>query len=270
MAVDEFREIIRNIRPFTDYIYLHVLGEPLLHPHLDEILTIAEENNLFVNLTTNGSLISLKKEILKKHNIRLINISIHDIEENILSEKLDFYFDEALSFAKEFSAETYICLRLWNQEKDETTSFNQLCLSKIKEKLNLDFDIPFAQTKGNGLKLLPNIYLQNERRFEWQTPKSLKGDLKTAQDKKFPLGNLRVCYALKDHIAILVDGSVVPCCIDADAHLRLGNIFSENLHDILNSEKALRIKNGFLQKKAVEDYCKSCGFRGGESLFQKL
>ena len=245
IAVDKFCEIIHKIRPFTDYIYLHVLGEPLLHPNLDEMLTIAEENNLFVNLTTNGSLISLKKEMLKKHNIRLINISIHDIEENISAEKLDFYFDEVLSFAKESSEKTYICLRLWNQEKDEITSFNQLCLSKIKEKLNLDKNIPFAQTKGNGLKLLPNIYLQNERRFEWQHEK--------------PNTN-KTCYALKDHIAILVDGSVVPCCIDADAHLRLGNIFSENLQDILNSEKALRINSGFLQKKAVEDYCKKCGF----------
>jgi radical SAM protein with 4Fe4S-binding SPASM domain len=248
MPVEEFREIVCKIKPFTNYIYLHVLGEPLLHPHLDEILTIAEENNLFVNITTNGSLISQKKDILKKHNIRLVNISLHDIEENIPPEKLDSYFEEVLSFTKEISEKTYICLRLWNKEKEETTTFNSLCLSKIKEKLNLYFEVPTAQTKGNGFKLLPNIFLQNERRFQWQTtPKSPKGDF-------------GVCYALKDHIAILADGSVVPCCIDADANLLLGNIHDTELADILNSEKAIRIKKGFLNGKAVENYCKTCGF----------
>ncbi len=249
ISVEEFREIVCKIKPYTDYIYLHVLGEPLLHPQLDDLLTIAGENNLKVNITTNGSLIKHKQDILKKHNIRLVNISVHDIEENISADQLESYFSEILSYAFEASAHTYICLRLWNQEKDELTPFNQLCLNKIKEKLNLENDISFERTRGNGIKLCHNIYLQNESRFEWPD-----------MQKKSVCNTNKTCYALKDHIAILSDGSVVPCCIDADAHLLLGNIFTDNLEDILNSEKAMKIKNGFKEKRIVEDFCKTCGF----------
>ncbi len=246
MTVEEFREIIFKIRSFTNYIYLHVLGEPLLHPQLDELLGIAQEAGLFVNITTNGSLIHQKKDILKKHSIRLLNISLHDIEENVNEQEIEQYFLEISDLARQISSKTYICFRLWNQTDDNISAFNQMCLQQLKEKLQLETDISPLATKGNGLKLLPNIYLQNEKRFEWQ-------------NKHKPTLN-KSCYALKDHIAILSDGSVVPCCLDADAHLYLGNIFTEDLQDILNSEKAIRIKDGFRKKIAVEDFCKTCGF----------
>ena len=74
MTVEEFTLIVEKIRPFTNYIYLHVLGEPLLHPQLNEILAVAENSGLNINITTNGSLLDKKKEILLKHTIRQINI----------------------------------------------------------------------------------------------------------------------------------------------------------------------------------------------------
>lgn len=249
ITTTEFREVVQKIRPFSDFIYLHVLGEPLLHPQLDELLTIAEDAGLFVNITTNGALIEQKKEILRKHHIRQLNISIHDIEENIQKDKIDDYLNEILTFAQEVAAETYVCLRFWNQKTNEQNPFNDICLRKIKEKLNISENLHVDKTKGNGIKLANHIFLQNADRFEWP-------DL-----NKNKFNESKTCYALKDHIAILSDGSVVPCCLDADANLFLGNIFNENLSDILNNKRAIDIKKGFSEKKAVEKFCMTCGFK---------
>jgi radical SAM protein with 4Fe4S-binding SPASM domain len=226
-----------------------VLGEPLLHPQLDEILSVAEDSELNVNLTTNGSLIRKQQEILHRHRLRLINISIHDIEENVPENEWKSTIGNIMQYALQASEKTYICLRLWNYEKEELSPFNRQCLEQIKKVLAINFNISAQRTRGNGIKLLPNIYLQNESRFEWQHTK--KDNLSDTN---------KTCYALKDHIAILCDGSVVPCCIDADAHLLLGNIFTDDLNEIINSEKAQRIKKGFQHKQAVEEYCKTCGF----------
>jgi len=248
MSADEFGLIVQKIRPFTDYIYLHVLGEPLLHPQLDEILTIAESSGLNINITTNGSLIERKKEILKKHKIRQINISLHDAEENITPEKWDDFFNSALDFAIEMAPTTYICLRLWNTTNEKSADFNALCLEKIQSAFNLSPEFINKETKGNGLKLAEHIFLQRSPRFVW--PDETNSGVQT----------LKTCYALRDHIAILSDGQVVPCCLDADANMRLGNVFTENLEDILETKKAKDIKNGFGQHRITEPICASCGF----------
>jgi radical SAM protein with 4Fe4S-binding SPASM domain len=121
-------------------------------------------------------------------------------------------------------------------------------LRKIAEKFNLDSAFLSEKTKGNGLKLTDHIFLQRAPRFEW--PEENKTGTQTHKN----------CYALRDHIAILADGQVVPCCLDADANILLGNIFTDNLTDILASERAQNIKKGFEQRKIVELICASCGF----------
>jgi radical SAM protein with 4Fe4S-binding SPASM domain len=248
MSVDEFRMVVEKIRPFTNYIYLHVLGEPLLHPQLNEILTVAETSGLNINITTNGDLLERKKEVLLKHSIRQINISLHDAEENIATEKWEDYLQSVLDFTIESALNTYISLRLWNTSNEASVGFNKLCLDKITEKFNLSRDLPEKNTKGNGLKLAEHIFLQRAPRFEWP------------DENKTGIQTQKTCYALRDHIAILVDGQVVPCCLDADANVLLGNIFRDNLSDILQSERVKKIKKGFEQQRIVEPLCATCGF----------
>ena len=132
MSVTEFRLVVEKIRPFTNYIYLHVLGEPLLHPQLDEILDIAESAGLNINFTTNSGLLDRKKEILLKHTIRQVNISLHDAEENILAENWESYLQSALNFSTDSAPKTYICLRLWNTTNMASADFNKICINKIK------------------------------------------------------------------------------------------------------------------------------------------
>ena len=248
MSADEFKVVVEKIRPFTNYIYLHVLGEPLLHPQLDEILRIAESNGLNINITTNGRLLQQKKEILLKHKIRQINISLHDAEENISSDKWSEYLKTALEFARVMAPTTYICLRLWNSTNEKSADFNALCLKEITSAFNLTNEELSNETTGNGIKLTDHIFLQRAPRFEWPDKKKSGEQIR------------KTCYALRDHIAILSDGQVVPCCLDADANMKLGDIFTDDLAEILETKKATEIKKGFEQRKVVEPICATCGF----------
>ena len=246
MSADEFRYVVNEIRPFTDYIYLHVLGEPLLHPHFQEILHISVEAGLNVNISTNGSLLARHLDYLLKNPVRQINISLHDAEENVTKEKWGEFILSMLEIAKSLSAKSYINFRLWNQTNEASNEFNQLCIKLIQDIFHLPDCFHVISEKERNITLSPNIYLQLAPRFEWT-------DVAETENK--------TCYGLRDQIAILSDGNVVPCCIDADAHLLLGNIFKEKLDDILQSDKALRIRKGFEQHRAVEDWCRKCGFR---------
>ena len=248
MTPDEFRIVVGKIRPFTNYIYLHVLGEPLLHPQLNEILNIAESAGLNINITTNGALLERKKEMLLRHSIRQINISLHDAEENITADKWEDYLQSVLDFSVTAAHNTYVCLRLWNTTNNPSAAFNELCLDKIASTFNLSTDSLKENTNGNGLKLTDHIFLQRAPRFEWP-------DENGAQTQ-----TQKTCYALRDHIAILADGQVIPCCLDADANMKLGNIFTEELTEILQTERAKDIKKGFEQRKVVEPICATCGF----------
>ena len=248
MTVDEFRLVVDKIRPFTDYIYLHVLGEPLIHPQLEEIIQVAESAGLNINITTNGALLAKKKEQLLNHTIRQINISLHDAEENIVPEKWESYLQTVLDFTSEAAPKSYICLRLWNISNDASAGFNMLCLQKIASRFSLSEDLLNEKTKGNGLKLAEHVFLQRAPRFEWP------------DDSREGNQTQRNCYALRDHIAILADGQIVPCCLDADATISLGNIFTDDLDTILHSERAQNIKKGFEQRKVVESLCATCGF----------
>jgi len=249
LSVEEFRFICEKIQPFTKYIYLHVMGEPLLHPHFREIMQTATAFGFNTNITTNASLIEKQRAVLNDFSPHQINISLHDLEEQVDLNQLSVYLDRILSITNDLAATTYFNLRLWNRIEGKLNSFSDACLKHLSEKLDIDSSIFTPENIKKGIHLRKHIYLQTADRFDWPNEKAL------------PSNKPKTCYALKDHIAILSDGSVVPCCIDADAHLLLGNIFTDELETMVKSQRALRIKNGFARKEAVEEFCKGCGFR---------
>ena len=246
VSPEDFSATLVRIKPYTDYIYLHVLGKPLLHPQIELLLEIAHKQGFKVNLTTNGSLLRSKRKILELGYIRQYNVSLHDAAENVKKENLDSYIDEVLDFASQEAERSYFSLRLWNKGAEDVAMFNRFCLNKINDFFCLDItEKDLLETRN--IKLAPHIFLQNAARFSWPGEKELN------------ITN-RGCYALKDHIAILSDGTVVPCCLDADASIPLGNILTENLEDILKKERVVNMLNGFRNKVVTEDICRNCGF----------
>lgn len=237
MSVSDFKRVLKSIEGHTEYIYLHVMGEPLMHPNLDEILDEAYKHNFKVNITTNARLLKNKLDILNEaKSIRQINISLHSFNPDDISK-----IDELIETVNKLNQNYYVSLRLWN----EGTNNNQKLINILKKYY--DFD----ETKllsNKGIKLKNNLYLDQDIVFEWSTL-----DREVISDKG-------TCYGLRQHIGVLVDGTVVPCCLDSEGKINLGNIFESSLDSILNKEKCKQIKSGFLNQKLVESLCKRCSY----------
>lgn len=259
MNSNHFKKVLEEISPFTDYIYLHVKGEPLLHPELEEILFQCQEYNLKVNITTNGTLLWEKKSILQRYsNLRQLNISLHSFESQD-SIKHQVYLDQIIQTAKEFrdNTNTIIALRLWNLDKTSPNHYlhekNQLTLHQLEQGFSLEYSIAnkLSQlTNGEkGILLSTRIYLNQDYEFIWPS-----------LDAPF-VGDTGFCYGIKNQLAILSDGTVTPCCLDDEGTVALGNIFTTPLSDILSSDRAIKIEKGFSCRRVIEPLCKHCSYR---------
>ncbi len=241
MTSEEFAVIAKKVKPFTDYVHLHVLGEPLLNTDLEKILEIAQNENLKVNITTNGLLLPQKKETLLAFNcVNKVAISIHSYHDNGLKNERA-YLEEIWDFCQR--AKCNVELRLWNGGDDNLT--NKTVFDFLTEKL--DKDILTWPKINNARRLGEKLYLLEAERFDWPSTVAPKHDV-------------HYCYGLLRQLGILVDGTVVPCCLDAQGDISLGNIFNEDLADILASEKCVDIRNGFNKGTPTEELCKHCGY----------
>lgn len=256
MKIETFDKILAQIKPYTDYIYLHVKGEPLLHPEIDRILDLSYEKGLKVNITTNGTLINKAKDkLLTKQALRQINFSLHSIDGNKGFNGIDEYLNNIFSFIHDAISKTniIIALRLWNLDKERLADIegkkNQELLEAIEQEFNLEFKIEEKVIPGGGIKVSDRIYLNQDNKFQWP-------DLREIEDD-----GIGFCYGLRNQAAILVDGTVVPCCLDGEGVINLGNINNNDFSDIVNSERANTIFNGFSERKAVEELCRKCGYR---------
>lgn len=261
IAPAEFRNILLRIKPYTRHIYLHVKGEPLLHPKLGELLDISEELGFRVNLTTNGTLLDKASPVLlAKSALRQVNISLHSMEEH--REKSEAhqiaYVKSAISFARKASASNgvYISLRLWNMDAGREAAVhdpkhrrNRRLLELIEEEFGLAFKIEEKVQPGSGIKLADRIYLNQDYQFEWPRLDAPEDD------------GVGFCHALRSHCAVLANGTVVPCCLDGEGVIALGNIHHQEFSDIINGERAQSMLQGFSRRAAVEELCRKCGYR---------
>lgn len=242
MSVQEFKIVLEKIRDYTDYIYFHLLGEPLCHPDLEIFLKIAEDMNFKVIITTNGTLLSKNKDILLKSKSHYKTvISLHSFEANNNNNSFKKYLDDCFQYAKSAENKKIVVLRLWNNGGKD--SLNE----KILEQLENYFPKPWV-VERNGTRIGNKIYLQYGDKFDWPTLNN--NDI---NENVF-------CYGLRDQIGILADGTVVPCCLDNNGKINLGNIFQNDLEEIINSKKAKNIYNGFSNRTACEELCKRCSF----------
>ncbi|MGE7092283.1 radical SAM/SPASM domain-containing protein [Lysinibacillus sp. NPDC048646] len=255
IKVEQFNKILDEIRPHTKYIYLHVKGEPLLHPRIDQLLDAAHAKGFKVNITTNGTLIKKNREkLLAKPALRQINFSLHSFDGHEGSENREKYLGDILDFvrdAKEFN--TIISYRLWNLQKEHVTEIaarrNRETLEILENEYKLDYRIEEKVQPGKGVKIANNIYLNQEHEFRW--PSLLAPE---DEGKGF-------CHALRSQAAILVDGTVVPCCLDGEGVINLGNVNQTAFTDIVEGERATNIVDGFSRREAVEELCRKCGYR---------
>lgn len=252
MAAEAFTDILERIQGYTGYIYLHVLGEALLHPDLAHLLQISQLYGFQVNLSTNGTLLPLQSQtLLESSAVRQINISLHSCQ-HLNEQKLEEYLERTVIFAEMARKKgIWISLRFWDVRQDDKTSAFAVA-DKIGRYLQRSFSLPEDFDKdlapGQSVILSYGIFLNRESQFHWPHAGEETGDRGT-------------CRGLSDHIAILVDGTVVPCCLDAEADINLGNIHRQSLAQILDGPRARRMRQGFIDQKLLESLCRRCDYR---------
>ena len=239
---DAFSILLEKLRPWTDYLYFHLMGEPLLHPNLKEYLSQAGELGFRVILTTNGTLLHKQQEmLLASPGLHKLNISLHAFEANDLKVPFSQYLQDCFAFGKAAEGKKLVVYRLWNQGGAD---------EKNREILNVledYFPKPWV-TERRGIRIGNRVYLEYGDKFDWP-------DL-SAED----MGQNVFCYGLRDQIGVLCDGTVVPCCLDHDGELALGNLLTDTLDTILESPRAQAIYTGFQNRKASEELCRKCGY----------
>jgi len=245
MTAEEFAVLAEKLRPHAAYFYLHVMGEPLLHPQLEEILALCADVGAKACITTNGTLLGRRGDtLLAAKGMHKVSVSLHSMEGNGVME-LRTYLENVWAFAEKAAAQGIICaLRLWNIGGGEQR--NEEILAFLEEKLDVH-PLQCGEPRRGSWKLKEKLYLEQAERFEWP-------------DLSAPESDATFCYGLRDQIAVLCDGTVVPCCLDHEGDIALGNLFTQELDEILSGERAKAMYDGFSNRKPTEELCRRCGY----------
>lgn len=238
MSIDEYQKVLDNIKPYTQYVYLHLMGEPLLHPKINEIIDMTSKNEINVNITTNGYLL---KRVENNKNIRQINISLHSFD-NKYNISLNEYLNNIFETVKTLP-NTIINYRLWATNEH----YNEI-IKILEEKYQKEI-IP--NDIGN-FTLDKNVFISIKEEFKWPEIKE------SGRESNIP--STGTCLALKDHIGILSNLDVVACCLDSNGDICFGNLNDTSLEEIINSEKFNYIKTNLENNIKTEELCQNCNF----------
>lgn len=242
LSPEEMAILLPKLRPWTDYLYFHLMGEPLCHPNLELFLKMAGDAGFKVILTTNGTLLENQQQLLlSAPSLHKVNISLHAFEANDLSMPFGEYLQQCFTFGQAAQGKKLVVYRLWNQGGADKRN------EEILSAMHSAFPTPW-QTERKGTRIGERLYLEYGDKFDWP-------DLNAADG-----GEHVFCYGLKDQLGVLCDGTVVPCCLDHEGNIPLGNLFEESLEDILSKPRTQAIIQGFSTGMAAEPLCRRCGF----------
>lgn len=256
MPIPFFQSVCEELRNYTDEIALHVMGDPMVVSNLGEYLDSAHKSALKVMITTSGFYLdTFRREALFHPAVRQVNISLNSFNKNSVSQTFEGYMeavlalcDEKLSRSKDF----FINLRLWNL--DDLCSeklFNEKLFKLLEQHFSLEEGTIVSNINGErqSIRLASKILLHFDRYFEWPHLDN-------------SVSSHGYCQGLSKQIAVLVDGRVVPCCLDSEGIMELGNLNETNLGKILISKRSQTIADGFSKGICSEELCQKCSYKG--------
>ncbi len=241
LSLEELDILTDKLRGITEYVYFHVMGEPLTHPKLKEMIKQTSDKGFRCAITTNGLLLPALSDSLLNSDLYKISISLHSFEGKCEEEFIS-YITACADFAGKASERGILTvLRLWNRGYD--AGRNELALKILKARLTGEW-----KWGSRGARIKDKLHLEYGERFEWP-------DINIP-----PLADEVFCYGLKDQFGILCDGTVIPCCLDSEGVIALGNAFTEDINEILASPRAIAMRQGFMKRCAAEELCRRCGY----------
>jgi radical SAM protein with 4Fe4S-binding SPASM domain len=254
MDLDFFESIIRQASVYTKEIACHVVGDPLTQSNLSDYLDIIHKYRLKALLTTSGY-------FLKKHSyetlfhpcVKQINISLNSFNKNDTSLTFEQYIKPVLNLCRaklDRQKELFINLRVWNlDEIMSERDFNETLFSKLSNEFNVTLNLDtIYRDKPKSIRLENKILVHFDNYFEWPSLKN----------KNYGDGT---CQGIQSHIAILASGKVVPCCLDCDGIIELGDLHEESLEKILSNRRTVNMLEGFKEGKAIEELCQKCSYK---------
>lgn len=250
MNLVEFEAVLKQVAPLTEIVCLHLLGEPLAHPQFVKILEICDQYQTQVDLTTNGILIKkYTEQIIHSKCVRQVNFSLQAFKDNFPTRDKDPYLLPIFDFVKlahQIRPELYTNLRLWNQESNDSDNEAEFLRIEAYFDVSINRNIEVGAIKSK--RIWNRLYLNFDSRFEW--PSYLLPHQ----------GTKGRCHGTVNHIGIHADGTVVPCCLDKNGSINLGNAKEQSLMDIISSERFINMRDGFLNNVLVEKFCQHCTF----------
>ena len=254
MDLDFFESVIEDVKAHTKEVACHVMGDPLTLNNLSKYLDIIHKHGLKALITTSGY-------FLKKHTyetlfhpcVKQINVSLNSYNKNDTSITFEQYLSPILSLCQEKlerKRDIFINLRVWNlDEKMSEDIFNKKLFLKLSKAFNMELNLDaIYEKKENTIRLAYKILLHFDHYFEWPS----------LSNRNYGDGT---CQGLQSHIGILASGKVIPCCLDGDGVIELGNLHDESLKDILLNKRTTNIIEGFKHAKAVEELCQKCSYK---------
>lgn len=242
MTLEEFECVLKSVDKHTDYVYLHVKGEPLLHSKFKGILDLCKKDHKKVNITTNGTLLDKRIDDIINSNVRQVNISLQSLitDKNLkkIMENVQILLDNNV----------LVVYRFWALNST-FNKFQENIIDEIIEYHNIDVNIKEKIYKNKNIKLKNNLYLNKDIEFIWPS-----------LDNEF-ISTTGTCQGLRTHIGILSDGTVIPCCLDSRGVINLGNIFTTNFDEIMNSPRFINMRTNLQNKKLCEELCQKCNYR---------
>ena len=249
-----FESVVQEAKPFTREIACHVVGDPLTLPNLEKYLDIIHKYKMKAMLTTSGY-------FMKKHSfetlfhpaVKQINVSLNAFNKNDTSISFEQYMKPILNLCHEKvrqEKELFINLRMWNlDEIMSEEKFNTELFTMLEKEFQVTLDLNSLDPKEKkSIRLESKVLLHFDNYFEWPS----------LENKNYGHGT---CQGLDSHIGILANGDVIPCCLDNDAVMKLGNVKEKSLKEILYGKRATEMIDGFKVGHCSEEMCLKCSYK---------
>lgn len=255
MSLPFFKSVVEQLREYTDEIALHVMGDPMVLSNLSAYLEIAHECRLKVMITTSGFYLDADRRAALFHSaLRQVNISLNSFNKNSISRTFEAYMEPILQLCDEKlsrEADFFLNLRVWNLDDEKSEHvFNKQLFTLLESHFGLEQGMIEKAISGErqSLRLASKVLLHFDRYFEWP---SLTNSF----------ASHGYCQGLNKQIAVLADGRVVPCCLDSEGIMALGNLSETNLGKILTTERSVTIQEGFKKGLCTEELCQKCSYK---------
>lgn len=254
MPLSFFEQVLDELKPYTKEIAYHMGGDALTLSNLKDYLDLTCKKNFKVMLTTSGYYLS-KHDLhtLMHPAIKQINISLNSYNKNSMPLSFEAYMEPIIQLCRlklEQNPDLFINLRLWNMDEAHSEeTFNEKLFEYLENVFHTSLHVKtLYEQKPRSIRLSEKIRLHFDDYFEWPSLRSSEHSDGT-------------CQGLRSHFGILSNGKVVPCCLDKDGVMELGDLHVNTLRDILNAPRTQAIIEGFKHDKAVESLCQKCTYK---------